>query len=74
MGNWELKDGEVFISDIGNKCDTIGKQKSEYTFRYAVIKNRKQLGQFQIIEVGNDLQKLLNKYGLCPNNVGRVKL
>lgn len=39
--------------------------------RYAVIKNSSD-GRFGVMEVGSDLEHLLEKYGLEKDSIGRI--
>lgn len=64
--------GECFISDLGgNRLFTAGGSPL-FMGRYAVWRADPDAQQFQMLEVGWNLNELLQKYGVSPQNVGKV--
>lgn len=68
-----LSNGELFISDLGDDRSIAVDGTPGVLGRYAVIKNVPEKGQYQVMEVGSDLQRLLEKYGLQKSSVGRIE-
>lgn len=69
----ELSEGELFISDLGEKQDVILGESPFKLGRYAVMKNAKSIGQLQVLEISSELEYLFSKYHLKKENVGRIK-
>lgn len=70
MENITLYEDECFISDLGKTANVKMDNETVKLGRYAVIKNHK--GQMQVLEVGNDLDFLMEKFGVAKDNLGVV--
>ncbi len=70
MENMVLREDECFISDLGNTAKVKMDNETLMLGRYAVIKNH--MGKMQVLEVGNDLEGLMKKFGVAKDNLGVV--
>lgn len=70
MESMTLREDECFISDLGKTADVETDNGKLALGRYAVIKNHQ--GKMQVLEVSNDLEHLMEKFGISADNLGVV--
>lgn len=66
----QLQEDECFISDLGENKEIQIEDENVVMGRYAVIKNHE--GQLQMLEVGSNLERLMEKYHVAPGRIGMV--
>ena len=70
MEELTLQENECFISDLGEGKRVQVGGETLVMGRYAVMKRHE--GQLQVLEVGSDLEHLMEKYHIGQENVGVV--
>lgn len=72
MKDMIFEEGELFISDLGDREYAIYKEKYADLKRYAVIQCKSAMTQLQLLEVSDDLNYLMEKYHIERNRIGRI--
>ena len=67
-----LKEGELFLSDLGQDSMVQINGQMKKMGRYAVIRNCASSGQLRLLEVSADRDYLLRKYGIQEWESGRI--
>lgn len=67
----ELVEGKNFITDLGEK---IGSNGQGVICRYAVWTQSTVSGKHQIVEVGNNLDELRNKYQISEDMIMKIRV
>lgn len=68
MQNWDtLFEGKLFITDIGKNTTVFVNGQSTELGRYAVFSPNKDQPGHQAIEVGSDLEMLMQKYNISAD-------
>lgn len=67
-----LEENTYFISDLGQSIQTSLQGGQTLSGRYAVWRNAVDKGQLQLVEVGEQLSPLLDKYRIPSERVARV--
>ena len=67
-----LKEGELFLSDLGQDSMVQINGQMKKMGRYAVIRNCASSGQLRLLEVSADRDYLLRKYGIQEWEIGRI--
>ncbi|MCL2626230.1 MAG: hypothetical protein FWD46_05390 [Cystobacterineae bacterium] len=61
--------GKFFITDLGESQEASVGGQTVVLGRYAVWAPMKNADRHQVVEVGNELEALAKKYGLCRETV-----
>ncbi len=70
MDEMTIREDECFISDLGSSTDVKTDEGTITLGRYAVIKNHR--GKMQVLEVGSNLEYLMEKFGVAADHLGAV--
>ena len=73
MNNWnEIMKNEVFITDLGENKTSVINGKEVVVGRYAVWSPVSNGEGHQVIEVGEDLEFLMEKYNISQDKVCKL--
>lgn len=72
MEDMTLREDECFISDLGSTTDVETENGTVTLGRYAVIK--KHMDKLQVLEVGSDLEHLMQKFDIASDYLGVVNV